>query len=101
MLKIEGLDPGVFDPASVDPETRDYVTQLETTMAGLPLPYTQDVQSLRDAAASGQSLFGPVVYSDLATDRTIDSGSTPGKNCWIASPTAGASLEDNHFRALA
>ena len=73
MLKIEGLEPSLFDPASVDPETRDYVAQFEATLAGLPLPYTQDVQALRDAAASGQSLFGPVVLSDLATDRTIQS----------------------------
>jgi acetyl esterase/lipase len=71
MLKIEGLDHQLFNPASTSPETENYVTQLEATLANIPLPYTQNIQTLREAAASGQSLFGPIVQSRLATDRSI------------------------------
>ena len=72
MLKVEGLEDSLFSPESVDSETKAYVTQLEATLADIPLPYTQEVQTLRDAAASGQSLFGPIEYSEIATPLYAD-----------------------------
>ena len=47
------------------------MAQIEATFANLPLPYTLEVPAIRDAAESGKSLFGPVVQSNIATNRTI------------------------------
>lgn len=116
MLRVEGLEYTLFRPEAIDPEAAAYAAQLETTFANVPLPYTQDVHTLREAAASGQSLFGPIVYSDLATDRVIEGSHGKVSVRVFTPPTVrgvylhfhgggwalgGASLQDKRLEAIA
>ena len=85
MLRVEGLDRTLFDPNSVDAETKAYVVQLEATFATVPPPYTQDIEDLRAKARTGQSLFGPMVVSEIAVNRVIP-GSTGNVSVRVFSP---------------
>ena len=60
-------------PEAVDSETAEYVAQLEADMATMAPPNTLGVAAIRATARSGNSLFGPLVFSELAENRTIDS----------------------------
>ena len=70
---VQGLERAQFDPAAVDPETAAFVAELEARLSTIAPPYVVGIQALREAARSGQSFFGPVVHSDIAADRVIDS----------------------------
>ena len=69
MVDVKGLDRSLFDLQSVDAETKAYVEQLETTFAGVPPPYTQDISDLRASARSGRSVFGPIEESKIDATR--------------------------------
>ena len=73
MLKVEGLQEPPFLPEAVDSETAEYAAQLEANLATATPPQAQGVAAVRAAARSGNSLFGPLVFSELAENRTIDS----------------------------
>ena len=73
MAATQGLERAQFDPAAVAPETAAFVSDLEARLATLSPPQEVGIQAVREAARSGQSLFGPVVHSDIASDRVIDS----------------------------
>ncbi len=65
------VDPAVFDPASVDPETRRFNDDLEAQLAGVPPPTEFTVEEVRRAREEGKSAFGPIVRSDRAADFAI------------------------------
>ena len=73
MAATRGLERAQFDTASVDPETAAFVADLEDRLATISPPQVVGIQAVREAARSGQSFFGPIVHSDIATDRVIDS----------------------------
>ena len=62
-----------FNPAAVDPETAAFVADLEERLKTVSPPQVVGIQAVREAARSGQSFFGPVVHSDIAEDRVIES----------------------------
>ena len=71
-MTIQGLERAQFNPAAVDPETATFVADLEARLAAISPPQDVGIQAVREAARSGQSFFGPVVYSDIAADRVIN-----------------------------
>ena len=72
-MAIQGLELSQFDPASVDPETAAFVADLEARLATISPPQVVGIQAVREAARSGQSFFGPVIHSDIAADRMVES----------------------------
>ena len=75
MVASQGLERAQFDPAAVDPETEAFVADLEARLATISPPQEVGIQAVREAARSGQSFFGPIIHSDIASDRVIDSPS--------------------------
>ena len=73
MVATRGLQRAQFDTASVDPETAAFVADLEDRLATISPPQVVGIQAVREASRSGQSFFGPIVHSDIATDRVINS----------------------------
>ena len=69
-----GLDPALFRPEAIDPETREFNERLEAMLALTPPVHLLEPQVTRDARESGKGIFGPVVLSEMAVERTI---STP------------------------
>jgi acetyl esterase/lipase len=72
MVVYQGLDRTRFDTAAADPETTAFVADLEVRLATLPPAQEVGIQAVREAARSGQSFFGPVIHSDIAGDRVIE-----------------------------
>lgn len=73
MVAPHGLERTRFDPSAADPETVAFVAELEGRLATVSPPQEVGIQAVREAARSGQSFFGPVVHSEIASDRVIDS----------------------------
>lgn len=73
MVASHGLERTRFDPSAADPETVAFVAELEARLSTVSPPQEVGIQAVREAARSGQSFFGPVVHSDIADDRVIDS----------------------------
>jgi acetyl esterase/lipase len=71
------LDPSLFGPEAIDSETRAFNAQLATMLADVPPVWTIPPQVTRDARESGRGAFGPLVLSDMATERTIPTPSGP------------------------
>lgn len=65
------LDPALFRPEAIDPETAAFNAQLETMFASMAPPYTRDVKELRAERAT-RGPMGPIVRSDNAKVRTVD-----------------------------
>jgi len=65
------IDPGLFDPSLVDPETIALNEQIERLSANLPNPIEVGIEALREARLNGRGLFGPIVRSESGVNRTI------------------------------
>ncbi len=65
------IDPGLFDPSAVDPETVALNEQLERLSTNLPNPIEVGIEALREARVKGRGLFGPIVRSENGVNRTI------------------------------
>jgi acetyl esterase len=65
------LDPALFSPRAIDPETAAFNAELERQLAAFPPLYNFPPQLIRQARESGQGPFGPVVYADWAEERSI------------------------------
>ncbi len=60
-----------FDPSAIDPDTAAYTAELERQYPNIPRPDVLGARKTREARESGQSLTGPIVKLDVATDRSI------------------------------
>jgi acetyl esterase len=70
---VSALDPGLFRPDAIDPETAAFNAQLEAMLATVPPAYTQEPQKIREAREAGKGIFGPIVLSSMAQARTVES----------------------------
>ena len=67
-----GLDPALFRPEAIAPETAQFNEQLRELMAGAPAIHEQEPAEIRAARAQGGGGWsGPVVRLDHAEERTI------------------------------
>jgi acetyl esterase/lipase len=71
------LDPNLFSPEAIDPDTRAFNVQLATMLADVPPVWTLPPQVTRDARESGRGAFGPLVLSEMAAERSIPTASGP------------------------
>ena len=65
------LDPSVFDPASVDPETAEFNRKLEAALAAAPSITAFPPPVIRKAREEGRSIWGPVETVAAARERSI------------------------------
>jgi acetyl esterase len=65
------LDPRLFSPEAIDPETRNANEMLEKLLAQTPPLNAQTPQAIRAARDSGQGAFGPIVRLPQAETRVI------------------------------
>jgi len=65
------IDPTVFSPDAIAPETRAFTEQLAELLAAAPAITTMQPEEVREARRRGIGAFPPPVYSDLAETRTI------------------------------
>lgn len=65
------IDHSVFDPAAIDPETAAFNAQVEALLAAAPATHTVEPAVTRAARESGKGAFGPLMLSEMATERTI------------------------------
>ncbi len=77
MAEASGLDPSLFRSEAIDPETAADVAGLEAMLAGVPPTWTQQPQAIRDAREEGKGIFGPIVRSDMAQERSVDGPGGP------------------------
>jgi len=81
------LDPLVFSPYSIDPETIAFNVKLASLLADVPPVWTNPPAVTRAARESGGGPFGPIVRSDLGVDRTIPGPTGPLKVRTMVPPT--------------
>ncbi|MHB8574719.1 MAG: alpha/beta hydrolase [Dehalococcoidia bacterium] len=65
------IDRSPFDSAAIDPETAEFNAKLEATLATAPQPQTLPPRVTRDARESGAGMFGAIVLSERAQQRTL------------------------------
>src|SRR2546425_8298562 len=71
------LDPGIFSPDAIDPETTAFNAQLASLLADVPPVWTSPPAVTRAAREEGRGPFGPIVRSSLAVDRAIPAPGGP------------------------
>lgn len=71
------LDPSLFDLSNADAETLSLNAQLERLSENLPNPIEVGIEPLREARLKGRGLFGPIVRSPNAVNRTIPGPAGP------------------------
>jgi len=81
------LDPLVFSPESIDPETSAFNARVASLLAGAPPVWTNPPAVTRAAREAGGGPFGPIVLSQLAVDRTIPGPGGPLKLRTMLPPT--------------
>jgi len=72
-----GLDPALFGAEAIDAETAAFNTQLAMALAGVPPAWTLPPAVTREARESGQGTFGPIILSDMASNRSIPTPAGP------------------------
>ena len=75
MTDISILNPEVFDPKAVDPDTARFNKMVEGLMATMPPAHKMTPQKIREERESGKGWMGPVKRLDEAKDRVV-----PGQN---------------------
>lgn len=65
------LDPHIFTPEAISPETRAFNDRIEAALKDLPPNYTRDPADIRADREAGRGAFGPLVLSPNARERTI------------------------------
>ena len=71
------LVPELFRPDGIERETRAFNAELARKLADVPPHGSQPLSAMREAQESGHGLFGPLVFSDTAVNRTIPGPSGP------------------------
>ena len=95
-MQKPNLDPALFDPTQIDPETRSLNEQVERLLATVPSILDLPAAALREARAAGKSFLGPIVRSPNASDRVIDSPAGPLPLRVLATPNATGVLLHIH-----
>jgi acetyl esterase/lipase len=65
------IDPAIFRPQAVSPETAAFNAQVEAQLATLTPTWQRNPQEVRDEREAGGGTFGPVVTVPEAQDRVI------------------------------
>lgn len=65
------IDPDLFHPDAISDETRTTNENLQTLMNAQPHMTTFEPDSIRRARTEGLGIWGPIVVSDIATERSI------------------------------
>jgi len=65
------LDPAVFRPEAIDPETAKFNKKLEEIFANMPPPDKMTPQRLREESESGRGWMGPIKRLKEAENRTV------------------------------
>jgi acetyl esterase/lipase len=65
------IDPKLFLPDAVDPETAAFNTELERMLSAMPPFITFPPSVIREMREAGQGFFGPIIREDWARDITI------------------------------
>jgi acetyl esterase len=65
------IDPELFRPEAISDETRAVNENLQTLMNAQPHVTTLQPEEIRRARRSGLGIWGPMVVSEIATERTI------------------------------
>ena len=90
------LDPALFDPLRIDPETRAFNERVEKLIATVPSILETPVTEIRAARAAGKSFLGPVVLSPNAHERRIEGPAGPLPLRVFATPNASGVLLHIH-----
>jgi acetyl esterase/lipase len=67
-----GLQPDIFRPEAIAPETSAFNVELQARLAQAPPIHTMQPRAIRAASEAGAGLFGPAVPSSLAKERSIE-----------------------------
>ena len=70
-------DPALLHPSSITPEIHQRNAQIAKAMAELPEWWVIGPPAFRKNQREGSGVFPPVVFSERATTRTIESGAGP------------------------
>ncbi len=70
-MTVPDLDPLLFRPDAITAETTAFNDDLEALIATLPPAYTQPLETTRAMRESGESIWGPLFRSTMATERAI------------------------------
>jgi acetyl esterase len=70
-MTLPALDPHLFSPDAIDPETTAFNDTLEALLATLPPAYTQPIAVTREMRESGRGMWGPLYRSAMATERAV------------------------------
>lgn len=71
------LAPELFQPEAIDLETRAFNAELAMKLAEVSPRGSQPASAMREAQESGRGLFGPLVFSAMAQNRTIPGPTGP------------------------
>ncbi|UCG66983.1 MAG: alpha/beta hydrolase [Deltaproteobacteria bacterium] len=71
MNETDILNPRVFDPEAVDPETEQFNKRIEELIATLPPSHMRTPQEVRADRESGKSVMGPIKHLDEARNRVV------------------------------
>jgi len=77
MTEINILNPSVFDPEAVDPETAEFNKRVEALISKMPPTHTRTPQEVRAERDSGEGWMGPIRRLDEARDRIVQA---PGRD---------------------
>ncbi|MBV8083937.1 MAG: alpha/beta hydrolase, partial [Chloroflexi bacterium] len=66
-----GLDPALFRPDAIDPETRAWNERLRELYAAQPHMSTLEPAVIRRNREEGRGPMGPLVFSEMAVERTM------------------------------
>ena len=71
MAETEIINPDVFNPDAVEPETARFNRRLEKILARMPPTHTRTPQEVREERESGKGYMGPIKRLDEAQDRVV------------------------------
>ena len=65
-------DPTLFDANSIHPDVAAFNAELERLGAAAPPIHTLEPETIRAAREDGSGPAGPIIYSDMAEERVIE-----------------------------
>jgi acetyl esterase len=77
MTDSAALDPALFRPDAIGAETAAANARLEIMLAGIGPIHAHQPEEIRAAREEGRGIWGPIVRSSMAVERTIDGPAGP------------------------